>query len=95
MAAMHGEISSSSLEHLAQVGELGVPPRLCCQPVAAVPSARSCVFAHPLSCLPCCHGLRRRRWQVKACWPSPVVLHALLCMAAPAWLLLVWHWDGQ
>lgn len=40
MAAMQGEISSSFLEHQAQVGELGVPPRLCCQPMAPVPSAR-------------------------------------------------------
>lgn len=40
VAAMQGEISPSSLEQQTQVGELGVPPWLSCQPMAPVPSAR-------------------------------------------------------
>lgn len=96
VAAMQGEINSSSLEH----GELGVPPGLSCQPMAPVPSARHvplCLCSPPFlpAMLP---------WPEETSLagkgplaePRGAACSALLCMAAPAWLPLVWWcWNGQ
>lgn len=97
VAAMQGQISSSSLEHQAQVGELRVPLG-CAASHGTSPfsQARAPVFAHPPSCPPCCHGPRRRQWQVKAepRGAACSALHGCSCMAA-ACMLLGWPVAGQ